>query len=119
MISVVNDLAVLGPAEKRLIFEAEQQLKWHISNMLKQIASVTNNPFLTLVYSDICQQLFCSYSLATEKFFGGDATALPIDYRGDVEKMLLRLHNVDYEMLPRNKVKAIATGNGEFLMEVR
>lgn len=113
-------LLELRPQDATVLASALDELQWHLSNMTKALASVRPNRYLTAVYSDTCAELFSTYKRTVESAADrcrqcpGHQPIFSPDYRGDVERMLLEKYGIDYEILPRRRTVAIATGNGPF-----
>lgn len=107
-----------SPEEQAQIAKAFEELQWHVSNMMVLLGSVQDNEYLTKVYSFCVREVVEAYE---ESIRAGIATSYyryPI-YREQAEDMLRLVFGIDYEILPRTKVRGCIAGNGVHEMEVK
>lgn len=102
-----------SPDEQAEVDAAFDEMKWHIGNLLAELEAVKDNRFRTLLLVSAAEVIMRSYRNAISSY--GSKFERP-NYRLDVEWELRNVDGIDHyaDILPRHKVRGVASGNGIF-----
>ena len=106
----------MSEQEREDISSAYSELCWHVQNVLAELGGVMDNRVRTEQYCIALKALVWAYNYALRDCSCCSKPYKKPDYRATVEEWIRDKFAIDHyaDILPRTKVRGVATGNGSF-----